>query len=269
VWAVAVTPDGQWAISGSDDKTLRAWDLEHTILWAMLHRERFTCFVIDQEETFNKVWVTADGQRLISGSPRGALKVWDLSPGLDEPELLCTISGSYSAWGDSVAVSPDGSRAVSASGNWLKVWDLHGGEELHTLKGHAHKVSAVALTPDKGRAISGADDGTLKVWDLHSGGELHSLAGHERRINTVMAAPDGWRAISIARDWTLKVWDLQSGGLLAAFTGEDELTAGAFAPDGATVVVGEASGRVHLLRLEGFEGRGAQGPSALGGLGKR
>jgi hypothetical protein len=36
---------------------------------------------------------------------------------------------------------------------------------------------------------------------------------------------------------------------------EDELSAGALAADGASVVAGEASGRVRLLRLDGFEER--------------
>jgi WD40 repeat protein len=33
VWALAVTPDGRRAVSGSRDRTLKVWDLEqHTLL---------------------------------------------------------------------------------------------------------------------------------------------------------------------------------------------------------------------------------------------
>ena len=51
-----------------------------------------------------------------------------------------------------VAVTPDGQRAVSASGDkTLKVWELDSGRELRTLAGHTGSVSGVAVTPD-GRA---------------------------------------------------------------------------------------------------------------------
>ncbi|MBN2003977.1 MAG: CHAT domain-containing protein, partial [Anaerolineae bacterium] len=73
-----------------------------------------------------------------------------------------------------VAVTPDGQRVVSASGDHtLKVWDLESGAELHTLTGHTDDVRAVAVTPDGQWAVSASRDKTLKVWDLESGAELH------------------------------------------------------------------------------------------------
>ena len=43
-----------------------------------------------------------------------------------------------------MAVTPDGSRAVSASlDNTLKVWDLASGKELCTLTGHTNWVTAM------------------------------------------------------------------------------------------------------------------------------
>jgi len=56
-----------------------------------------------------------------------------------------------------VAVTPDGQRAVSASGDrTLRVWNLANGHELRTLTGHTSHVSAVAVTPDGQRAVSGS-----------------------------------------------------------------------------------------------------------------
>jgi hypothetical protein len=48
------------------------------------------------------------------------------------------------------------------------------------------------------------------------------------------------------------VWDLVDGTLVATFSGEGPLPACAVGPDGVTIVAGEASGRVHFLRLEGI-----------------
>ena len=78
-----------------------------------------------------------------------------------------------------MAVTPDGKRAVSASGdNTLKVWDLETGRVLRTLEGHSHFVYGVAVTPDGKRAVSASADKTLKVWDLETGRALRTLEGH-------------------------------------------------------------------------------------------
>jgi len=69
-----------------------------------------------------------------------------------------------------VAVTADGKRAVSASGDQtLKVWDLETGRALRTLEGHSGYVWGVAVTADGKRAVSASYDKTLKVWDLESG----------------------------------------------------------------------------------------------------
>jgi tetratricopeptide (TPR) repeat protein len=68
----------------------------------------------------------------------------------------------------------------------------------------------------------------------------------------VAIAPDGKTAISASEDRTLKIWDLLTGKEVASFSGEGAFDCCAFAPDGVTVVAGDASGRVHFLRLEGM-----------------
>jgi WD40 repeat protein len=60
----------------------------------------------------------------------------------------------------------------------------------------------------------------------------------------------GKRLISVSDDNNLKVWDLLNRGVIASFTGDSALKCCAVAADGVTIVVGEASGKVHFLRLE-------------------
>ncbi len=66
----------------------------------------------------------------------------------------------------SVAVTADGTTALSGGGGTVRVWDLATGELRVTLTGHI-SVSSVAVTPDGTTAVSGGSyDGRVRVWDL-------------------------------------------------------------------------------------------------------
>jgi hypothetical protein len=91
--------------------------------------------------------------------------------------LLRTLEG-HSDYVHSVAVTPDGKRAVSASNdNTLKVWDLETGQALRMLQADSYYVYGMAVTPNGKQAVS-AEDNTLKVWDLETGHALRTLQGH-------------------------------------------------------------------------------------------
>jgi hypothetical protein len=132
---MAVTPNGQHAVSSSDDWTLKVWELEsgHELQTLSGHADGITA-----------VAVTPDGRRAVSASDDSTLKVWELESG----RLLRTLEG-HAGSVRAVAVTPDGRRAVSASSDkTLKVWELESGRLLRTLEGHAGSVRAVAVTPD-------------------------------------------------------------------------------------------------------------------------
>jgi WD40 repeat protein len=236
VEAVAVTPDGRRAVSGSADRTLKVWDLEQGTLLATLAQDA-------------EVWavaVTPDGRRAVSGSGDQTVKVWDLERGT----LLVTLAG-HGAGVRAVAVTPDGRHAVSgAADRLLKVWDLEQEALLATLAGHGDSVAAVAVTSDGRRAVSGSDDRTLKVWDLEQDTLLVTLAGHGDWVRAVAVTPDGRRAVSGSWDRTLKVWDLEQGTLLKTLAHEAEVWAVAVTPDGRRAVSGSDDRTLKVWDLE-------------------
>ena len=250
-----MTPDGKRAVSASWDKTLKVWDLETGRALRTLEGH--------SAEVYG-VAVTADGKRAVSASgdgrsgyssavpypppdgKRAELKVWDLETG----RALHTLEGhSDGVYG--VAVTPDGKRAVSASGDQtLKVWDLETGGALRTLEGHSDSVCGVAVTPDGKRAVSASGDKTLKVWDLEDRAPpCARWKATPIRVYGVAVTPDGKRAVSASRDNTLKVWDLQTGRLIATFQCDWPARCCAFA-DRPRIVAGDSGGRVYFLALE-------------------
>jgi hypothetical protein len=276
--AVAVTPDGRHAVSGSSDKTLRVWDLENgrTLRWLEGHVGGVNAVAVTPDgrravsgssDKTLRVWdlesgqpvrtlhghtssvyamaITPDGRRAVSGSLDNTLRVWDLESG----QTLRTLQG-HNSLVNAVAVTPDGRRAVSGSyDKTLRVWDLESGKTPLTLQGHAEAVRAVGVTPDGRRAVSGSYDKTVRVWDLESGQTLRWLEGHTKAVNAVALSPDGRRAVSGSEDRTLRVWNLESGDEIDTFTGEAAMNTCVFTPDGQTIIAGESSGRVHFLQI--------------------
>jgi WD40 repeat protein len=162
-----------------------------------------------------------------------------LHPCLDSPggALIRTLEGHLDTV-TSVALTPDGKRAVSASYDGaLKVWDLDTGRVLRALEGHFWLVYGAAVTPDGKWAVSASGDHTLKVWDLDTGRALATLEGHSGHVFGVAVTPDGKRAVSASQDRTLKVWDLDSGLVLRTLEGHSDFVSGVAAtPDGKRAV---------------------------------
>jgi len=166
--------------------------------------------------------------------------------------LLRTLEG-HTDRVNAVAVTNDGSRAISASyDSTLKVWDLETGEQIRTLEGHTDWVRGLAVTKDGSRAISAASyDRTLKVWDLETGEQIHTLEGHTSSVNAVAVTKDGARAISASYDSTLKVWDLETGENMHTMEGHNgSVYAVAVTPDGRRAISGSDDETLKVWDLE-------------------
>ncbi len=147
--AVAIAPDGLTAISASDDKTLKIWDIK-------TGKELLT--LTGHTGSVSAVAIAPDGKTAISASYDTTLKIWDIKTGTE----LLTLTGRTSSL-CAVAIAPDGLTAISASisSSWnqtLKIWDIKTGTELLTLTGHSKQVTAVAIAPDSKTAISASRD---------------------------------------------------------------------------------------------------------------
>ena len=121
---------------------------------------------------------------------------------------------------------------------------------VRTLQGHTHLVSAVAITPDGRRAVSGSDDSTLRVWDLETGQTLTTLQGHTLGVSAVAITPDGRRAVFGSGDTTLRVWDLETGQTLTTLQGHTHwVNAVAITPDGRCALSGSEDSTLRVWDL--------------------
>ncbi|MEE8146090.1 MAG: hypothetical protein V3T24_00680, partial [Longimicrobiales bacterium] len=237
VYSVAFSPDGTQLVSGSNDWTVRLWDVASGTVTATLRGHM---------GGVGSVAFSPDGTRLVSGSFDRTVRLWDAS-GEPVPEGAASRGETATLRGHeggvrSVAFSPDGTRLVSGSNDdTVRLWDVASGTETATLRGHMGGVGSVAFSPDGTQLVSGSDAGTIRLWDVASGTETATLRGNERPVS-VAFSPDGTQLVSGSYE-TVRLWDVASGTVTATLRGhEGTVYSVAFSPDG-TQLVSSSSGR--------------------------
>jgi small GTP-binding protein len=206
IWDCAFSSDGTRALSGSDDNTVRVWDVETG-----------RCLRVLEGHT-NVVWRVAwspDQRRALSGAGDNTVRVWDVETG----SCLRELKG-HTEDVSSVAWSADQRHALSGSGNQaLRLWDLETSSCVRTFEGHNGEVWAVALSADQRRALSGGSGGLLRLWNAETGSVLGVLEGHTDCVFCVEWGADQRSALSGAKDNTVRVWDTETGRCLRVLKG--------------------------------------------------
>jgi WD40 repeat protein len=109
-------------------------------------------------------WITGiiclpDGQRMMTCSRDGSLRVWNLKSGKQMGEDW--RDGDSGVW--SIALSPDGKKVVSGSSDSrVRLWDIDTGKVVATWTGHTETVWSVCWSQDGHRVVSGSKDGTAR-----------------------------------------------------------------------------------------------------------
>jgi DNA-binding beta-propeller fold protein YncE/predicted Ser/Thr protein kinase len=279
--AVAFSPDGQFALSGGAQNTVKLWEV-------VTGREVQTFQGLTEQPI--SVALSPDGNRLVSETSDGVVRLWDVDSGdaiqtiedRSEAVLGSTFSpdGQYvlsggdasgtlhlwdTATGDlvrrfddndeaifSVAFSPEGDYVLSGSGQsgTLKLWETDTGQVVRVFDEgdwDSTYVFSVAFSPNGKYALSGSDDMTARLWDVDTGKLLRTFEGHSGLVIAVAFSPDGQYVLSGSSDMTVQLWKVEDGSLGYVFEGDAEgVNAIAFSPDGRYVLSGSKDEDVKL-----------------------
>ncbi|CDF38048.1 WD40-repeat containing protein [Chondrus crispus] len=164
VHCVAISGDGRRVVSGSEDKSVRVWDVG---TGAQVGEA-----LVGHTGSVLSVAISGDGRRVVSGSDDKSVRVWDVETGAQVGEALVGHTGYVY----SVAMSGDGRRVVSGSDDKsVRLWDVETGAQVgDALLGHTSSVYSVAMSKDGRRVVSGSDDKSVRVWDVERGITLHT-----------------------------------------------------------------------------------------------
>jgi NACHT domain- and WD repeat-containing protein len=212
-------------LSGSDDETVRLWELASGRELARLY---------GHTGAVTSVAIAPGADSFSSGGEDGTLRIWT-TPGLGP-------SGDrvdeHRARVNCLAPGPDPTSLLSGSDDHTaKVWNRADGTLRETRWGHLGPVRAV-LALANGQLVTAGADRTIKVWDPAQREPLHTLGtlvdvpselggqvptfgnrdGHRAPV-ACLTAIDERRVASGARDGTVKVWDVETWDELAEFSG--------------------------------------------------
>ena len=230
VRALAISPDGQTAISGSFDSTAIRWSLTRNAAEQVL---RF------HADAVNAVVLLRDGRAATAGAD-GRIAIW--TPGNAQPDAV--LEG-HTAPIAALALSPDGATLASASWDYtVRLWPLAGGVP-RVLEGHTQNVNGLAFAPDGRTLVSVSYDQSVRIWPL-SGPPVPTVVAMPSPLNAVAVGGDGEIAAGGADG---KLYFLTGDGTRAG-----EIAAGprpvisiAISPDGALVAAAGIGGSVAVI----------------------
>jgi WD40 repeat protein len=192
------------------------------------------------------------GQRIITCSRDGSLRLWDL-------ESCTQIGKDWRDEGDeigvwSMALSPNG-RTIASSylDGTIRLWDVETRKVITKWKEPSADVNSVCWSPDGVQIVIGSADGMVRVWDVESGEPLivqglnPIQTGHES-VYVVSYSP---RATKIAtggyNEDGIEIWDARTGKLLSTIKHEYAVWSLAWTSDEKKLISGSGNGSLKIF----------------------
>lgn len=228
VRAVAFSPHGKTAITGSYDGTVRIWNsATGEQIRKLVYSDRPMNLMSVAISPAGNVLAAAGNYRKRPVETVGAVKLWNAASG----KLLHEIR--LSGCGFAMAFSPDGKRlatatmggifAESGAAATIHLIDVESGKAVADLAGHAQTVLAVGFSPDSSELVSIGEDKTIRVWDLAKGKPKQSSNIEIEYVTAAAISADA--AMSVFCKWgpasRMTLWDVtaaKSMRLIDGFT---------------------------------------------------
>lgn len=239
VSACCFSPDGKRAISASEDRTLKLWDVaagECLRTWSGHRRPVNAC------------GFSPDGNIAISASGDHTLRFWSTTTG----EGIYTLN-AHTHRVLSCTFSPDGKLVASSSWNVIALWQAHDYGRVSEWEAHHGPIRAVRFFPDGKRLVSVGDDGLIKFWDVATQTLLAEGRGHDGTIYDCAVSSSGRFVVSAGNEHNLRLWSPENGQCLATLPGHTRAVhACSISPDESLIASASADDTLKLWDAKTF-----------------
>ena len=211
--SLAISSNSRWLVSGSEDQTVRVYDLKTAYPAA----EQIV--LKGHELAVNCVTVSPDGRWLVTGGCDSILRIWDMQ---SRQSMATPIElQEHEGWITSLAFSPDGRWLASGSyDSTIRLWRMIGvnrPEVAQVLTGHINRIKSVEFSRQGNRLVSLGSDREVRLWNLEQGDPSENVLvfrNSQVPISSVKLTGDGkWLILAqqkpnVAGSTGLRLWPL-------------------------------------------------------------
>jgi len=218
VIAVGFQAQGKWMFTGSEDSTIKVWDVR-----APGFQREYDCGC-----PLNSVVLHPNQGELISGDRDGNIRIWDIAQNTCSAELVPDGNKAIR----SVSISSDATKlAVANDLGSVFVWSLERAsdttkfEPLQKLQAHSTYITKCVISPDCKRLATTSADTTVKIWDMENNFACEKTLGnpgHQRWVWDAVYSADSAYLITASSDHSARLWDVNQGQTIRHYTGHSK-----------------------------------------------
>ena len=180
---MAYSPDGKMALTGSQDRTARLWDVATStpIGPPMVH-----------QGYVYSVAYSPDGRTVLTGSEDHTARLWDAAAATPIGQPLL-----HDDKVSSVAYTPDGKAIITEAGRMIRLWDV---ATTQPIGRSIAKADPVSYSPDGKTIVVWGPEKALRLWDAATGQPIGPPLQYEgvnpRGSYALAFSPDGMTVVT-------------------------------------------------------------------------
>ncbi|MFX0204338.1 MAG: hypothetical protein ACFFDT_00005, partial [Candidatus Hodarchaeota archaeon] len=250
---LAFSPDGKFLVSGSDDKSLRVWNLTSRAEVVSLPQESEGWLISTFFSPNGALLATSEGGVPEGSQPSGKIKLWDVA-------TWRIIFMNYHLESPIIALSPTGTVLVSidsyVKGNIyaseIKFWNTVRGQVAAKSWDVPSPTTSLVVGSNGTILITADENALINLWNFSTEHVIMEFTGSRDPIvrTSITVSPDEQWLAAGSSDNIIRLWNISSGQNLYNLTGhESSVFSVVFSPDGQWLASGDGEGTIILWNM--------------------